>query len=1153
MSRNGLRYARWRTRPDRRAMSAALNDLVIARRGDYLDGKPGHRSKLRDEMVALDLGFAWLAREYAWAGTFFEQALCPGGGTGRCPPDRAQPKPHGRPSSSRTECVASGAFQHWASGEALAWGRRTYDNERCDRFNRRRGTMFVGYDSGLDRAGAGPVTCPVLVGRTVQLASLKRALQDASRGMGQTVLLAGEAGIGKSRLVGAAKARANLEGFLLLESTCFEPDRNVPYAPLIDLLRAQLLGRGSDDVAQVLGSAAPTLIHLVPELAVRLPGIAATPPLEPEQQRHRLFHALVELLVGLTRAQPVLLIIEDLHWCDTTSLDFLRYVARRLARLPVLLLLSYRLDEPQPSLRHLLAELDRERLATELSLAPLSRAEVETMLRATLSLGRPVRAEFLDAIYGLTDGNPFFIEEVLKALVVTGDLAPAESTWDRTPLDVLRVPRTIEDAVLRRLVRVSPAAQRVARVAAVAGRRFNFVLLEMLAAEDEPALLLHLKELVAAQLLVDESADGFAFRHALTRQAIYAQLLVRERQTLHDALVEHLERLSAGSLFEAHLPDLAYHAYRAGNWAKIYVYARHMGERAQAMDAPQAAVVQFSHALEAARRLGNPPSPAVLRARGQAYEVQGDFEGAHEDYRRAFDMARAGADRRAEWQGLLDLGFLWLTRDLLQAGALFRDALALAEVLGDPTDIAHTQNRLGNWSVNRDQPGPGLDLHRRALTRFEALGDRSGVAQTLDLLAVATYVGGDRRGAIIAFERAAEQFRALEDRRGLASVLATLAHLRCGSHIFDTLPGAAGSSDQAVRECEEALGIARAIGWRSGEAYASCGLAACLSAEGEYGRALTAVREGQAIAEELEHRGWLAVAHLAFGMLELDLLDAGAARQHFERAYDQAQDGGSVRLTGMSVALLALAHVLDEQGERAAATLRAWATPDAPVATHTQSLLLSAYGEACLARGDAGEALAVAEQLIAWADAAGGPGVVPRLEKLRGDALAALGQTAAAEVALRAAAETAREQGARPLLWRLHLALGRLLYAHGRRREAEHDFATARAIVAELAATLPGDLNHQFQARALARVPAPQRLSPASAAKQKYGGLTAREREVVMLIGRGLSNRAIADALVVSERTVETHTGHILDKLGCSSRAQITAWAVDKGLVRGAQ
>jgi predicted ATPase len=155
------------------------------------------------------------------------------------------------------------------------------------------------------------------------------------------------------------------------------------------------------------------------------------------------------------------------------------------------------------------------------------------------------------------------------------------------------VPRTIQDAVLRRLVRLSPAAQRSARLAAVAGRRFDFAMLQALVGEDEPTLLQHLGELVAAQLVVEESAERFAFRHALTRQAIYTQLLARERRGLHQAVAEALEQLTADSA-DLRLPDLAYHHYQAGNWPKVLPYAQLMGERDQAMHAPQAAVEHFS-------------------------------------------------------------------------------------------------------------------------------------------------------------------------------------------------------------------------------------------------------------------------------------------------------------------------------------------------------------------------------------------------------------------------------------------------------------------------------------------------------------------------------------------------------------------------------
>ena len=993
-----------------------------------------------------------------------------------------------------------------------------------------------------------PIICPIIVGRRVEIESLQRALEQVRSGQGETLVLSGEAGVGKSRLIKEMSGRAAGLGFLGLQGHCFEPDVALPYAPLVDLLRTRMADMSAEKLADVFATA-PELSTLLPDLATGVPRVMPPAPLEPEQEKRRLFHSLARFIVAQTSAQPVLMMVEDLHWSDATSLEFLLYLSRHTAVHPLLLMLSYRSDEVSPGLRHFLAELDRERLAQELVLTTLARSSVEAMLRAIFDQKRPVRGDFVDALYTLTEGNPFFVEETLKALAVSDNLAGSKGPWNSERLDDVRIPRTVQDAVLRHLIRVGARAQQALTVAAVAGRRFDFSLLRELTGQDESELLQDMKELVAAQLVVEQSAERFAFRHTLTRQAIYAQLLARERQELHRAIVEAIERLHTGSL-DAHLPDLAYHAYAAERWEKALPYARRMGEQAQAMGAPRAAIEHFTHALEAVSQLGQPPSRELYHARGQAYETQGEFAQAQDDYLRALDAARSVGDGGAEWQALLDLGFLWLARDYDLAGGFFHRARDLASRTDDPKRLAHSLNRLGNWYANLDRPHEGQDLHRQALAIFRDLDDRPGIAETLDLLAVATHVGGDRRGAITHFEEAAALFRELGDRRALASVLATLGHLRCASLVFVTLPGAAPSSGQALRECEEALTITRTIGWRSGEAYALSEMAACLSAEGEYGRALAAAQESLAVAEEIEHREWLAIAHSTLGMTNLDLLDAHTARWHCERAYAQARETGAHHLIGLAAAFLAWAHLLGEEPERAKAVLQDLVAPEAPVETLTQSVLLAAYGELSLARGDPALALGVADQLITWAEQSLGAGVIPRLWKLRGEALAALGRTAEAEAVLGAARDTAHAQGSCPLLWRLHVALGALFQAQARRTEAEQAYAAARSLIKELAATIPDEVVREaFCSRALASIPAPRPPSPRRIAKDRYGGLTAREREVVAHIARGLSNRQIAEALVISERTVEAHSGHIRAKLGCASRAQVAAWAVAQGLL----
>jgi predicted ATPase len=179
------------------------------------------------------------------------------------------------------------------------------------------------------------------------------------------------------------------------------------------------------------------------------------------------------------------------------------------------------------------------------------------MLRAIFTLPRSVQLELPDLIYTLTEGNPFFVEEILKSLLTAGDIFYTNGRWDRKSLGELHIPRSVQDAVQQRTDRLSERAKRVLILAAVAGRRFGFVLMQQLTQYDEPQLLCLMKELIVAQLVVEESDERFAFRHALTRQAVYADLLVRKRKGLHRSIAETMELLYAAVL-DAHLADLAY-------------------------------------------------------------------------------------------------------------------------------------------------------------------------------------------------------------------------------------------------------------------------------------------------------------------------------------------------------------------------------------------------------------------------------------------------------------------------------------------------------------------------------------------------------------------------------------------------------------------
>src|SRR5438874_5343595 len=239
------------------------------------------------------------------------------------------------------------------------------------------------------------------------------------------------------------------------------------------------------------------------------------------------------------------------------------------------------------------------------------------MLHAIFDLRRSVfmvpplaQGELLDTMYALTEGNPFLIEELLKSLIEAGDIFDEQGRWKRKEPGELHIPRSVQDAVELRTARLSEGARQVLHLAAVAGRHFDFALLQALTQHDEAQLLPLLKELIAAQLVVEESSEQFAFRHALTRQAVSAQLLVRERKALHRRIAETCERLYASSI-EAHLADLASHFSEAGAWEQALAYGQRAGEQAQAFLPHRAPLFTFLRPLKAAGQLSLPPLASV--------------------------------------------------------------------------------------------------------------------------------------------------------------------------------------------------------------------------------------------------------------------------------------------------------------------------------------------------------------------------------------------------------------------------------------------------------------------------------------------------------------------------------------------------------------
>ncbi len=998
-----------------------------------------------------------------------------------------------------------------------------------------------------------PVVCPILIGRSAELTALQGCLE-AVRAQGGVVLLSGEAGIGKSRLAAELQRSAETHDFQLLGGQCFPTDRACPYAPLLDLLGTFLAPLSPSQIATALGSSARALVPFLPEPIQHLPELASLSslsPLEPDQEQRRLFAALADVFLRTTTSRPLLLVIEDLHWSDESTLEFLLFFARKTAGHQLLVVLTYRNDEMHQPLRSLLAQFDRERQRQEVVLEPLTRANTETFLQTILQGTRSLPAGMLDALFDLTEGNPFFLEEVLKALIVAGELVKGGDGWRWKRADTWHIPLSLHNAVELRLTHLSTDARRILQLAAVAGRRFDFALLLQITRFDEAALVELMKEAITAQLVVEESAEQFAFRHALTQQAIARGLLARERRALHGTIAQALEQMYATAL-DAHLADLAYHCAEAERWSETMEYAASAAEQAQAFFAPRAAVEQWTRMMYAAQQLGQAVPPTCYRARGQAYEMLGNFEQAKADFERALQAARQTGEGRLEWQSILDLGFLWTGHDYKRSGAYFQQAVDLARDLGDAGLHAHSLTRQANWLLNTWQVADALAINREALAFFEAQHDQPGMAETFDLFGTIYKLGGDSVNAVHMYGRAIELLRAEGNRSKLCSCLVMRAAIACpwGGYTTCTING---SLMECERDLAEALQLARELEWAAGEAFAEILFGGTLVSYGRLSAGLAHAQRGLRLATEIGHQKWIALAYENMGRIYLALLAPEQVLSYAQVGLEASRALDSARTIAYLIATQIQAYTALGQPKLAEAALQeVWSGAENPRQDWERYLLL-VWAELALVQQQPDLALERCEQLLATAPQRAGETaerVIPRLWKCQGEALFALGRDEEAIQVLEEARRGAKLQQYLPLLWQIERSLGRVYQKQRRLEEAQQAFASARQGIALLSENIEDPtLREYFEQTAYAMLPKEKPISLRRATAYEYDGLSEREREVAALIGQGKSNAEISELLVVSKRTVETYVSRVLSKLGLTSRSQIALWTRDKGLV----
>jgi DNA-binding CsgD family transcriptional regulator len=941
-------------------------------------------------------------------------------------------------------------------------------------------------------ASFAPVRCPLLIGRDDLLELADRRIDDVLAGRGHFLLVAGEAGIGKSRYMEAIVRKARERGFTSAWGYVAPQDRDVPAASILDLARTMLRMPVFEDLGRDL-------------LALR----DATLEVEQVRRRQLVMDIVDRILAGVP--EPMLLGFEDLQWTDDLSLEIIAELARGSRDSKLFLTGGYRSDEAPPGtmLRDWRSRLLTQRIAEEVRLTPLSASDTALVTTLLLDTGLPAPREVAAAVYERTDGFPLHIEELLGAL-------SADARANGLAIREATVPDTIEDAVISRISHRTPEAQAVVRAGAVVGRCFSADVLAGIMDRPQEAIEQPLQELVDHFVLYPPAARGvYDFQHELLRDAIYRSVPPGERRRLHARAGEFGAELEGQSDIHSSL-----HYERAGLRRQAFETALAGARDTARLSAHRESFELYRRAVE------NMPSDLGAAERGEILEAYGQEAAAIEE------------------NGIGVQATLDAATAFDEAGETLRSIAARAEVLGIRRRDVDPVSERARMVAQLDSELAALPDSREAQRVRALLAVYAAIVQT-DARALA-----EARSSLATARREAERIDDLELRliadwkegfvdvvegrveAGLARV-GDVALEGAGVSAFrDAATLAAGAMDyrEATRWINEGLRYADSIEQSHCAHVMSATGAMVAWADGRWSEAAAQAR--QAVADHGCRRA-AASARWVVGYVALGRSDLDTAVDELTATLESGEAGESIDLVlpplwGLAEAALAAgdadraaALCRDALGRARAAGERVLLAPF--VVTGTRAL------QAAGRPADAAAWLAdVSTDLADLPTVAG-----PALEHGRGLVALADGATGVARTALEAAVAGWDAKGR---IWEATWARLDLAQCHIR----SNRFADALALAVE-ARTVASRLDSRplaDRADALARM-ARGRV----AVDEPWRPLTAREFAVARLISEGLTNAEIADSLGIAPKTASSHVEHILAKLGASRRAEIAVWA----------
>lgn len=854
-----------------------------------------------------------------------------------------------------------------------------------------------------------------LVGRQAEIQQLIEHLQQAQRGRGGVVFLIGEQGVGKTRMGEELALQARALGFRTLYGAAFEGEGRLLYAPFVGTLRKGLDPQMLDRIRQRLGALANDLGRLLPEVLLRTapsePLRRARPPERldvdtSDQERRRLFEAIAATYALFAQNKPILVFLDNLHAAGESSLQLLHYLARQLSSRRILFVCAVEQDKLQRGapITLLLGELQRNRLAQRIGLGRLNLREVTQFCAHMLdeSVGD---SDLVRSVYELTEGNPFFMRELMLSLIRRGQIERRGGAWRLLPAAALVVPAGVQDLIGIRLGHLSNDAYRLLGMAAVIGGGFSYEQLQ--AATQWPrGQLLDAFDEILKEALIEESETGYRFQHAMIRQTVYGDLSAERRAWLHEQVAHALERLAATQLDEQ-ATVLAYHYEQAGEYAAAFRYLVRAGDWARGAYALREALDYYSRALDLHQRQTGAADAdtlvGLLERRTQAHLALSEFDLAIGDLEQLVQLYQDSSQQAQAGKALYQLGFAHYWAHRLPRASMYLDrALAIAETL----DYAEL---------------------------------RSSVLRLRDILHTTQGSVADSQA-----DELAEPAQAIsaEERWGQAM----LAHLR-----YD-YPAARRYAQSCISVGESIANSFLMLG-----GYFILGMSQ--ASLGEYQAALDALLGALKLSETAGDRFWRARLLNTVGWVYHDLFSLDLAIQHDRASLDLARSG-TPRLTeaeGNALANLASTSVALGCYSEA----RGYLAEGLAMSAHEPFMrwryltrLLIVQGQLALIDGDHPAALHAVEQSLDLARNTKARKNIARSCLLRGHVLQAMGDIARARAAMRHALQVAQNLENPGLIWPCRLALAQLEERAGQPAAAHEQYVAAHEVIARITSRL---------------------------------------------------------------------------------------------------